>query len=183
MAALDGAIHKTRISGLAQVVQAQLDVPKSFVVEGGQGGGGLISYWRRVAPTRKLGWQYQVMAKQLRYQLTVEDPALQGEKHVTDRAQIAKSEYLEFFDHADLETVHGPDLLPETYAPGTWNRFNPDFVYRHRPVTSSVSTAKLAAAPVVMTHRVDAFADRTGYDVAHAEPSDSSPALSVVENN
>ena len=162
---LDGAIYKTRISGLAQVVQAQLDEPKSFVVEGGRGGCGLISYWRRVAPTRMIGWQYQVIGKQLRYQLTVEDPELQGEKHVTQRAHIAESEFVEFFDHSDLEAILDQDLLPKTYASGQWNRFNPDFVYRHRPVSASISTAKLAAALVAMTRRVDAFADKAGFDV------------------
>ena len=162
---LDGAIYKTRISGLAQVVQNQLTHPKDFVVEGGRGGCGLISYWRRVAPTRMVGWQYQVVDKQLRYQLRVEDVDLQGEKHVPARAQIAENEYAGFFDHSDLEAILGADLKPKTYAPGLWNRFNPDFVYRHRPVTAEVSTAKLAAALVAMTHHVDAYADRAGYDV------------------
>ena len=112
-----------------------------------------------------IGWQYQVVDKQLRYQLRIEDRDLQGEKHVADRARIAESEYADFFDHSDLEPIVGPDLKPKTYGPGQWNRFNPDFVYRHRPVTAEVSTAKLAAALVAMTHHVDAYADRAGYDV------------------
>lgn len=132
---LDGAIYKTRISGLVQVVQARLEVPRSFVVDGGRGGCGLISYWRRLAPTRMIGWQYQVVDKQLRYQAKVEDRDLQGEKHILARAQIAESEYIEFFDHSNLGLVLGSDLKPKTYAAGEWNRFNPDFVYRHRPVT------------------------------------------------
>lgn len=160
---LDGAIYKTRISGLAQVVQARLGTPKSFVVEGGKGGRGLMEYERRVAPTRMIGWQYE--SSQLRYHLRLKDPDLQGEKHVSDRAQIAETEYGAFFDHAHLEPILGEDLRPKVYAPGIWNRFNPSFVYRHRPVSTSVSTAKLAAALVAMTQRVDAFADKAGYDI------------------
>lgn len=160
---LDGAIHKMRVSGLVQLVQSQLDVPKSFVVDGSRAG--VISYWRRVAPTRLLGWQYQVSDKQLRYQLQVQDSDLQGGKHIAARAEIAENEYLAFFDHADLEPILGGELRPKTYAPGEWNRFNPDFVYRHRPLMPTVSTAKLADALAAMTRRVDEFADKAEHDI------------------
>ena len=125
-----------------------------------------------------IGWQYQVVDKQLRYQLRVEDLELAGrEARDPTRAHIAESEYVAFFDHSDLEAILGADLKPKTYASGQWNRFNPDFVYRHRPVTAYVSTAKLAAALVAMTHHVDAYRrQRQASTSVHAEVS-VSPAL------
>ncbi|MGE3326381.1 MAG: hypothetical protein AB7N61_13365 [Acidimicrobiia bacterium] len=158
---LDGAIARMRFSGLAQVVQSHFDEPKSFEVGGDRGG--LITYWRRLSATRSIGWQFQ--ENQLRLQVTIEDDDLQGGAHRSAREAIVEAEHVDFFDHADVESVLGPELKAKTYAPGKWLGFNPDFVYRHRPVLPSVSTAKLAEALAVMTQRVDAFAHRVGYDV------------------
>jgi len=55
-------------------------------------------------------------------------------------------------------------LRAKSYAPGAWLGFNPDFVYRHRPVKPAASTAVLAQALASMTKRVDDFADKAGYD-------------------
>jgi len=66
-------------------------------------------------------------------------------------------------------------VVREVYRPTQWlpspvegleNRigFDPDFVYRHRPVKPAVSTAVLAQALASMTKRVDDFADKAGYD-------------------
>lgn len=161
---LDGAIARMRFSGLAQVVQSHFDEIKSFEVGGARGG--LITYWRRLSATRGIGWQFQ--ENQLRLQITIEDADLQGGTHRSAREAIVEAEHLDFFDHADVEAVLGPELKAKTYPPGTWLGFNPDFVYRHRPVQPSVSTAKLAEALAVMTRRVDAFADRVGFDIGDA---------------
>ena len=157
---LDGAIARMRFSGLVQVVQSYLNSPKSFVVGGDRGG--IITYWRRLAETRAIGWQFQ--ENQLRYQVTIEDDALQGPAKRAAREAIVEAEYVDFFDHADVEAILGPELKAKGYSIGKWLGFSPDFVYRHRPVIPSVSTAKLAAALAVMTKRVDEFADRVGYD-------------------
>lgn len=159
---LDGAIARMRFSGLAQVVQSHFDVPKSFVVGGDRGG--IISYWRRLADNRGIGWQFQ--ENQLRYQVTIEDDDLQGMAKRAAREAIVEAEHADFFDHASVEAVLGPDLKSKDYGPGKWLGFNPDFVYRHRPVQPTVSTAKLAEALATMTRRVDDFADRVGYDLA-----------------
>lgn len=158
---LDGAIARMRFSGLAQVVQSHFDETKSFEVGGDRGG--LITYWRRLSATRSIGWQFQ--ENQLRLQVTIEDDDLQGGEHRSAREAIVEAEHLDFFDHADVEAVLGPELKAKTYASGKWLGFNPDFVYRHRPVLPTVSTAKLAEALTVMTQRVDDFANRVGYDV------------------
>ena len=71
---LDGAIARMRFSGLAQVVQTHFDEAKSFEVGGDRGG--IITYWRRLADNRGIGWQFQ--ESQLRFLITVEDPDLQG---------------------------------------------------------------------------------------------------------
>ena len=52
------------------------------------------------------------------------------------------------------------------YPPGSWQGFNPDFVYRHRPVKEGVSTERPAQALASMTRRVGLFADKAGYDVS-----------------
>lgn len=103
--------------------------------------GGLITYWRRLSATRGVGWQFQ--ENQLRLQITIEDDKLQGGMHRSEREAIVEAEYLDFFDHADVEAVLGPELKAKTYAPRKWLGFNPDFVYRHRPVLPSVSTSNL----------------------------------------
>jgi hypothetical protein len=76
-----------------------------------------------------------------------------------------EAEHIDFFDHADVEALLGTDLKAKAYAPGKWLGFNPDFVYRHRPVKSTVSAANLAEALAAMTRRVDDFADKVGCDV------------------
>lgn len=156
---LDGAIARMRYSGLAQVIQSHFATTKSFQVGGDRGG--IISYWRRLADNRAIGWQFQ--ENQLRFQITLEDDDLQGKAKRPVREAIVEGEYVDFFDHADVEAILGPDLKAKHYAPGKWLGFNPDFVYRHRPVKPSVSTAKLAEALAVMTRRVDDFADKVGY--------------------
>ena len=65
---------------------------------------------------------------------------------------------------AGIEAILGSDLKTKNYAADEWLGFNPAFVYRHRPVKRSVSTAKLAEALAAMTRRVDDFADKVGYD-------------------
>jgi hypothetical protein len=157
---LDGAIARMRFSGLAQVVQTHFREAKSFVVGGARGG--LITYWRWLADERGIGWQFQ--ESQLRFFVTVEDPDLQGKAHRAAREKIVETEHAEFFDHAAVEEILGSDLRAKSYAPGAWLGFNPDFVYRHRPVKPAVSTAVLAQALASMTKRVDDFADKAGYD-------------------
>ena len=157
---LDGAIARMRFSGLAQVLQSRFATAKSFEVGGDRGG--LITYWRRLADNRGIGWQFQ--EDQLRFQITVEDPDLQGKAKRTAREAVVEAEHAGFFDYADIEAILGSDLKTKNYAPGEWLGFNPDFVYRHRPVKRSVSTAKLTEALAAMTRRVDHFADKAGYD-------------------
>jgi hypothetical protein len=157
---LDGAIARMRFSGLAQVVQTHFGEAKSFVVGGDRGG--LITYWRRLARDRGIGWQFQ--EGQLRFFITVEDPDLQGAAHKAEREKIVEAEHAAFFDHAAVEAILGSDLKAKSYAPGAWLGFNPDFVYRHRPVKPAVSTAALAQALASMTKRVDDFADKAGCD-------------------
>lgn len=158
---LDGAIARMRFSGLAQVVQSHFTETKSFVVGGDRGG--IITYWRRLADDRGIGWQFQ--ENQLRFQITIEGKDLQGKTQRGAREAIVEADHLDFFDHADVEAVLGIDLKTKAYAPGKWLGFNPDFVYRHRPVKPTVSTSKLAEALAAMTRRVDDFADEVGYDI------------------
>jgi hypothetical protein len=158
---LDGAIARMRFSGLAQVIQTHFDETKSFEVGGDRGG--LITYWRRLAHKRYIGWQFQ--ENQLRFYITVEDPDLQGEVKRAARETIVEAEHADFFDHCDVEAILGSDLRAKSYAPGEWLGFNPDFVYRHRPVKPTVSTARLAQALASMTRRVDDFAAKAGYDL------------------
>jgi hypothetical protein len=158
---LDGAIARMRFSGLAQVIQTHLDEIKSFEVGGDRGG--IITYWRRLAHRCRIGWQFQ--ESQLRFFITVEDPDLQGRAKRGAREAIVEAEYADFFDHAGVEAILGSNLRAKSYAPGNWLGFNPDFVYRHRPVEPAVSTARLAQALASMTERVDHFADKAGYDV------------------
>lgn len=157
---LDGAIARMRFSGLAQVLQSRFATAKSFEVGGNRGG--LITYRRELAGNRGIGWQFQ--EDQLRFQITVEDPDLQGAAGRPEREEIVQTEHLGFFDFAGVEAILGSDLKAKNYAPGEWLGFNPAFVYRHRPVKRSISTAKLAEALVAMTRRVDDFADKAGYD-------------------
>lgn len=149
-----------RFSGLAHAVQIHFHEAKPFVVGGDRGG--IITYWRRLASQRGIGWQFQ--EGQLRFFVTVEDTDLQGKAHRAEREKIVDAEYADFFDHAAVEDIVGSDLRAKSYAPGAWLGFNPDFVYRHRPVKSAVSTAALAQALASMTRRVDDFADKAGYD-------------------
>jgi hypothetical protein len=155
---LDGAIARMRFSGLAQVVQTHFQEAKSFVVGGDRGG--LITYWRRLASDRGIGWQFQ--ESQLRFFITVEDPDLQGKAHRREREKIVEAEHADFFDHAAVEAILGSELKAKIYEPGAWLGFNPDFVYRHRPVKPVVSTAVIAQALASMTKRVDDFADKVG---------------------
>jgi hypothetical protein len=158
---LDGAIARMRFSGLAQVLQTYFDETKSFEVGGDRGG--IITYQRRLADKRGIGWQFQ--ESQLRFYITVEDPHLQGGAKRAAREAIVEAEHASFFDHFEVEAILGTDLRAKSYAPGEWLGFNPDFVYRHRPVKPAVSTARLAQALAAMTRRVDDFADKVGYDV------------------
>jgi len=157
---LDGAIARMRFSGLAQVVQTRFEQDRSFEVGGDRGG--LITYWRRLADTRGIGWQFQ--EGQLRFYVTIEDPSLRGPAQRAAREKIVEAEYADFFDHTDVAAILGPDLRAKSYAPGEWLGFNPDFVYRHRPVKPAVSTAVLSQALASMTNRADDFADQAGYD-------------------
>jgi hypothetical protein len=100
----------------------------------------------------------------LRFWITVEDPDLQGQGKRAAREAIVEAEHACFFDHVDAEAILGSDLRVKSYASGKWLCFNPDFVYRHRPVKPSVSTARLAQVLASMTERVDDFADKAGYD-------------------
>ena len=158
---LDEAIARMRFSGLAQVIQAHFDETKSFEVGGDRGG--IVTYWRRLAGKRGIGWQFQ--ENQLRFCITVEDPDLRGKAKRAAREAIVEAEQAGFFDHFDVEAILGSDLRAKSYAPGKWLGFNPDFVYRHRPVKPAVSTARLAQALASMTRRVDDFADKAGYDL------------------
>lgn len=129
-----------RFSGLAQLLQSRFAAAKPFEVGGDRGG--LITYWRRLAGNRGIGWQFQ--EDQLRFQITVEDPDLHGEAGRPAREEIVEAGHASFFDYADIEAILGSDLTVKNYAPREWLGFNPDFVYRHRPVKRSVSTTSLA---------------------------------------
>lgn len=157
---LDGAIARMRFSGLAQVIQDQFGQSKSFEVGGDRGG--IITYWRRLAERRGIGWQFQ--ESQLRFCITVGDPDIQGQAHRREREKIVAAEHAAFFDHTEVDAILGADLKPKSYAPGHWLGFNPDFVYRHRPVRRATPASALARALAAMTRHVDDYADRAGYD-------------------
>ena len=160
---LDGAIARMRFSGLAQVIQTHFSQTKSFEVGGDRGG--IITYWRRLAGQRGIGWQFQ--ENQLRFYITVEDPDLLGKAKRAAREALVEAEHADFFDHIDVEAILGCDLRAKSYAPGQWLGFNPGFVYRHRPVRPATSTARLAQALASMTRRVDDFADKAGFKVGY----------------
>jgi hypothetical protein len=147
-------------AGSPQLLQSRFATAKPFEVGGDRGG--LITYWRRLAGNRRIGWQFQ--EDQLRFQITIEDPDLQGKANRAARGAIVEAEHVGFFDYAGIEAILGSDLKTKNYTPGEWLGFNPDFVYRHRPVKRSVSTARLTEALAAMTRRVDHFADKAGYD-------------------
>ena len=118
---LDGAIARMRFSGLAQIIQAHFDEAKSFEVGGDRGG--IITYWRRLAADRGIGWQFQ--ENQLRFFITVEDPDLRGQAKRAAREAIVEAEHADFFDHSDVEAILGSDLRAKSYAPGDVARFQP----------------------------------------------------------
>jgi hypothetical protein len=159
---LNGAIARMRFSGLAQLLQSQSATAKPFEVGGDRGG--LITYWGHLAGNRRIGWQFQ--EDQPRFQITIEDPDLQGEAGRPTREAIVEAEHAGFFNFAGIEAILGSDLKTKNYAPGEWLGFNPDFVYRHRLVKRSVSTTRLTEALATITRRVDDIADAAGYDTA-----------------
>ncbi len=113
---LDGAIARMRFSGFAQVVQSHFPTTKSFDVGGDRGG--IITYWRRLADHRCIGWQFQ--ENQLRFQITVHDGDLQGKAKRAAREAIVEAEHVDFFDHGEIEQILGSELRTKSYAPGKW---------------------------------------------------------------
>ena len=152
-AGLDGAVARMRYTALAQTIQKFFDTAKSFKVDGARGG--MIHYERRLSHNRGIGWQFQ--DRQLRYWIKVEDSDLQGPTMRAARQRLVEAEHLAFFDHSDIAAILGSDL--REYSKPGWLAFNPDFVYRHRPLSPLASTAKLSEALVAMMSRVDCFAD------------------------
>ncbi|MGQ0844380.1 MAG: hypothetical protein ACT4QF_09610 [Sporichthyaceae bacterium] len=151
---LDASIAKMRFSQLAQVIQSAFAERKSFEVGGDRDG--LITYWRPLPGNRRIGWQFQ--EGQLRYWIGIGDEHLQGAGARAERERIVEAEHLDFFDHTEIEAILGDQLRPKTYRTTEWLGFNPDFVYRHRPVRPTVTTAALAEALIATTRRVDRFA-------------------------
>ena len=88
---LDGAIARMRFSGLAQVIQTHFDEIKPFEVGGDRGG--IITYWRRLADKRGIGWQFQ--ENQLRFFINVEEPDLRGEANRAVREAVVEAEQTE----------------------------------------------------------------------------------------
>ena len=107
-----------------------------------------ITYRFVVAPNATFDEDYRVMA----HVVDTDEEMIWNDDHSGYRQELH-------------EQILGSELRTKSYATGKWLGFNPDFVYRHRPVKPSVSTAKLAEALAAMTRRVDDFADRIGYDV------------------
>ena len=157
---LDGVIARMRFSGLAQVLQSQFATAKSFEVGGNRGG--LITYWRELADKRASAGSSRRTNSGSRSRSKPRTfrgrPAGRARGDRQDRA----SRLLRLCP--GIEAILGSDLKTKNYAADEWLGFNPAFVYRHRPVKRSVSTAKLAEALVSMTRRVDDFADKAGYD-------------------
>lgn len=153
-AGLDGAVARMRFSGLTELVRQAVPSHRGeFEVGGGRGG--IVTYDISFTPTRRIGWQFQ--DGQLRYFIALDEEGLRGKGLHDERAAVVESQYQSFFDHADVADVLGDALKP--YSKAVWLRFDPDFVYRHRPVERSVTTASLVEALVVMTQRVDRFAE------------------------
>ena len=152
-AGLDGAIARMRFSRLAELVRLATPSHQGEFEVGGDRGG-IVTYDIRFAPTRRIGWQFQ--DSQLRFFITIEDEGLHGKGLHDKRVEVVESMYAPFFDHVDVVIVLGDAL--KMYTNTGWLRFDPDFVYRHRPVQKSTSTARLVDALVTMTKRVDLFA-------------------------
>lgn len=152
---LKGDVTRLRFSHLARIIQSRFPGPRAFEVTGARDG--LISYWRRLSPTRRLGWQFQ--SQSLRYQMTIEDPHLQGKAKRHERERIVEAEHLDFFDFREIEVVLGRALTPKTFAPGSWLSFDPDNVYRNRGVKKTASTAELADALTAATRHVDRYVE------------------------
>jgi hypothetical protein len=55
---------------------------------------------------------------QLRFQITVEEPGLQGAANRAAREAIVEAKYVGFFDYAGIEAILGSDLKTKNYAPG-----------------------------------------------------------------
>ena len=112
---VDGAIARMRFSGLAQVIQTHFDEAKSFEVGGDRGG--IVTYWRRLAGGRGIGWQFQ--ENQLRFCITVEDPDLRGKAKRAAREAIVEADHAGFFDHFEVEAILGSDLRQRATLPAS----------------------------------------------------------------
>jgi hypothetical protein len=130
---LNGAIARMRFSGLAQLLQSQPATAKPFEVGGDRGG--LITYWRRLAGNRRICWQFQ--EDQLRFQITIEDPDLQGEAGRPAREATVEAEHAGVFNFAGIEAILGSDLKTKNYAPASGSGSTP---------TSSTGTGSSSAA-------------------------------------
>lgn len=103
----------------------------------------LISAFIPLPSGDQMGWQYQ----EGQFRLAVithihkgRTPEIRAARHL-----YVSEHYKEFFDFAAVSqlTPHPSDSLPRTEAKGEFNRFDPDFVYRHRKVPS-LTVAELA---------------------------------------
>lgn len=138
-----GIVQKLRFSGLVQMVQERMqDVAVDFEVNMTRGVG-LASFYRRVSPTRILGWQLQ--GDQFRIVARMQDDGMFGKgpelKDVRGRA--AGVDHAGWFDFAAAERLLGPLLRPRRPGAASWLHFDPDFVYQVRTLDKAVRTDQL----------------------------------------
>jgi hypothetical protein len=154
-----GPLQRMRYAGLAHAIDREHGGHIALRINLTRGTG-LVTHLRPLASNinRSVGWQLQ--GDQLRLVALVQDRGFlgRGTELRARRASIVENEYLNWFDfHAAQETL-GDLLIPKEWAPGQWNHYHPNFVYRYRKIKPGTTTRQLATAMAEITARTDTWA-------------------------
>ena len=129
-----------RTNRLAELVRAELD-PGSDVGAGLSNTTGIVQRFLPGPGGFQLGWQLQ--GQQFRLAVIVNGKArLAGPGNRTKREELVEREYLDFFDFSAMALGRPGGLLGDYRGAKPWLGYNPDFVYRYRPIVPSATWAE-----------------------------------------
>ncbi|MFD3458371.1 hypothetical protein ACFWVM_01560 [Nocardia fluminea] len=148
-------VEKLQVSGLADLIRARVGADVGIGV-GLSNTHGMADFSARGVSGHRFGWQYQ--DGKLRLSVVLDD-AVGGpwRNRRVDREVLVQNEFAEYFDFAAIPDVDDR-LDPYSGRNLAWLGYEPDFVYRYRPIRPDTSFADLADMCAQLTDHAMTFA-------------------------
>ena len=146
-------VEKLRVSGLVGLIRDRIGPDPDLGVDL-TNTHGVVGHFVEGSSGHSFGWQYQ--AGQMRLAVVLADPGGSSWPNRAAREQLVQQQFADFFDFTRIPIP--AESLNDYTGKLAWLGYEPNFVYRYRPIRPGMAYTELADVCTLMTGHVDRYA-------------------------